>query len=124
MGNLISVQDIEKAKANFNTVRQAANQVIKDFASFGIDIQFPENLQLAYEELFEQVNEYIHDLLINNPEKLMSLLYRIDLSESSMKTAQKALNKETTSIIISELILHREMQKVLIRNYFSGRDQK
>lgn len=121
MNKIVSVKDIELAKSNLKVVKQTAQQVIKDFASFSIDISFPEDIHFAYDELFEQVNAVIHDLLQNNRELLLSLLYRIDLSEGSMKTARSAMNRDTEAVIISELILHRELQKVLIRNYFSAK---
>jgi hypothetical protein len=119
MSNIISNHDIEIAKSNLDAVKQTAAQVIKDFATFSIEIEFPENLNLAYDELFDQVNDCIHSLLYGDREKLMSLLYRIDLSEANMKTARSAIDQNTEAVIISELILHRELQKVLIRNYFS-----
>lgn len=121
MDKIVSVRDIEMAKSNLEIVEQTAQQVIKDFATFSIDIRFPENMHIAYDELFEQVNDSIQSLLKTNPEKLMSLLYRIDLSEGNMKTARNAIDKNTEGVIISELILHRELQKVLLRNYFSSK---
>ena len=124
MSDIVSINDIELAKSNLNVIKQTANQVIKDFATFSIDIRFPENIQLAYNELFDQVNDCIQNLLRKNPEKLMSLLYRVDLSEGSMKTARSAVNRNTEAVIISELILHRELQKVLIRNFFSANDNQ
>ncbi|MCB8995383.1 MAG: hypothetical protein H6538_07235 [Bacteroidales bacterium] len=113
--NLIPASEIEKSKLNEQIIRETAMQVLKDFASFGIDVSFPEDIKYAYESLYDQLKIIIAVLLEKEPERLASLLYHIDLDERKMKK-EPALFTEHE--FISQMILEREFLKVLTRNYF------
>ena len=114
----ISPNDLVKARDNTALIKKAAMQVAKDFAEFSIEIKIPEELEIVYQELFDQVNNIILELLGKSNSILQSLLYRVDLHEKDMKTAFSANNQTIRAIIISELILNRAMQKVMLREYF------
>lgn len=116
--NLISKEEIEKSKLNEQIVKETALQVMKDFASFGMEINFPENIHMAYNELFNQLTISIEELMKKDPEKLSSLLYQIDLDEKKIKNADVEPFHEHEWI--SEMILEREFMKVLTRNYFKN----
>ena len=98
-------------------IKDAANQLIKDFELFGLEIKFSGNAYNAYEELFEQVEPRINKLISTNQQKFMNILYRIDLSETQIKKALEDSN-EPFSAVVSDLIIKRELQKVVIRKYF------
>lgn len=110
--------DLANARRDEEIVRQTIQQVMKDFAMFGIELHFPEHLQCAYDDLFDQVREQVKILDTNDPGKLQSLLYQIDLSEKNLKLLLRADNPETREIILTELILDRELKKVLYRHFF------
>ena len=116
--SLISKEEIEKSKLNEQIIRETAQQVVKDFGTFGIDIEFTDNLQFAYDELFGQLKIYIAHLMETNPEKLSALLYQIDLDEKKMRNPDTELFHEHEWI--SEIILEREFVKVLTRHYFKN----
>ncbi len=79
MSELISQSELERSKKEEKFVLLTAEQVRKDFAMFGMDIIFSGNTHFAYQELFEQLQGYIDTILNTDYEKLMSLLYQIDL---------------------------------------------
>lgn len=114
--NLIPKNEIEKSKFNEQIVRETAQQVIKDFANFGMDIKFPEDLKYAYDELYEQLKVIIFELMQQNPGKLSALLYQIDVDERKMKQNTPEMFEEHEWI--TDLILEREFLKVLTRHYF------
>jgi hypothetical protein len=114
----IKQDDIVKARDNAALIKKAAKQVAKDFAEFSIEIEIPEKLEMVYDELFDQVLQIITELLNKPNSILQSLLYRVDLHEKDMKTAFSAKTQQTRAIIITELILNRAMQKVMLREYF------
>lgn len=114
--SLISKTEIEKSKLNEQIIKETAHQIIKDFATFGIDINFPDNLKFAYDQLFDQLKIHILHLLETQAEKLAALLYQIDLDEKKMKHPDVELFQEHEWI--SEMILEREFMKVLTRHYF------
>jgi len=120
--NLVPKSEIEKAKFDRQIIHDTAAQVMKDFASFGMNIRFPDDLEYAYDSLFDQLKIVISDLLQKNPEKLSSLLYHIDLDERKMKESAKDFPHENEWL--SQLILEREFIKVLTRHYFKNLDDK
>ncbi len=101
-------------------IKQVAEQVIKDFEMFGLEVRFSGNPYDAYEELFDQVQPGLDKLLQTNQQKFLSILYRIDLSEEQVKKAVQANTSEPFSAIVTDLILKRELQKVVFRNSLKG----
>ena len=116
---LISKKDLLKRQRDRDIVHKTALQVIKDFSQFGYDIRFPEDLHMAYEELFDQLSETVKVLLDENAQKLFSLLYTIDISEHSVQKGLREMNKLPVNDALTHLILERELKKVLTREYFS-----
>ena len=123
MSQLISQSQLERSKKEEKFVLLTAEQVQKDFAMFGMDVQFTGNVNFVYNELFEQLKVYIEDLLSVDSEKLMSLLYQIDLSEKELAKNDPNIQFETIPEIITHKILERELKKVLIRAYFKEKGQ-
>lgn len=124
MAELVSRSQIERSKQEEKFVLLTAEQVRKDFAMFGMEINFSGNVNFAYEELFQQLNKYIDQLLNADNEKLMSLLYQIDLGEKELTKQDPNYQFETLAQIITHKILERELKKVLIRTYFKEKGQK
>jgi hypothetical protein len=116
--SLIPKSEVEKSRLNEQIVKETALQVIKDFAMFGMEIRFPENIYLAYDELYEQLTAQIEELMKRDPEKLSSLLYQIDLDEQKVKNPEIEVFHEHEWM--SQLILEREFLKVLTRHYFKN----
>ena len=103
-------------------IKDTANQIIKDFDMFGLEIKFSGNAYNAYEELFEQIEPKINQLINTNQSKFMRVLYRIDLSDVQINKAINENSSETFSAIISDLIIKRELQKVVIRKQFNNKN--
>ncbi len=120
--SLIPKQDIEKAKINEDIIRETAEQVIKDFAGFGMDVNFPQNIHYAYDELFRELSVHVGELLHNDAEKLSGLLYHIDLDES--KFIDESVHYTHQHEWLSDMILNREFLKVLTRHYFKEHPEK
>ena len=120
--NLVPVSEIEKARLDRQIIQETAAQVMKDFASFGMEIHFPETLEYAYDSLFDQLKIKLAGLLQKDPEKLSLLLYHIDLDERKMRESNVDFLHEHEWL--SELILEREFIKVLTRHYFKNHPEK
>lgn len=97
-------------------IKDTAHQVIKDFDMFGLEIKFSGNAYNAYEELFEQIEPHIKELITSNQSKFMGILYRIDVSEEQLKKAVQEHTAQSFSEIITDLVIKRELQKVVIRS--------
>jgi len=76
-------------------------------------IELPDNISLT--ELHLQLAKYINHLILVNFEKLVSLLYRIDVSESKLKQLLKDHPGEDAGKIMATLIIERQMQKIKLR---------
>lgn len=112
--------EITKYINRLDLITDTANQVIKDFDMFGVEIKFSGNAYSAYQELFEQIEPRIKNLMHDNQSKFMGILYRIDLNDEQIQKAITQNVSESFSEIITDLILKRELQKVVIRNHFKS----
>lgn len=110
--------DIEPFKAEAEVIRQTVEQIRKDFAMFGLDVDFPLNMNMAYTELFNQLDFHVSGLLTGNVQKLMALLYQIDIPEKNILKAWEAHPEFSHSQVIAELVIYRELKKVIFRNYY------
>lgn len=123
MSELISRSELERSKREEKFVLLTAQQIKKDFAMFGMQVDFSGNVNFAYQELFEQLNVHVESLLSNNYEKLKALLYQIDLSEKELSKTDSEIQFSSISELITHKILERELKKVLIREYFKEKGQ-
>lgn len=92
-------------------------QIQKDFGleGFPIELDSSENLESTYFKLYAQIT----GLVQQDFNGLMRLLYRIDISEIKVQR-QMDLIPDDTARAISELIIKREIQKVILRKQFSA----
>ncbi len=66
------------------------------------------------------LSEYLNDLIEHDFNKLLTILYRIDVSESKVRTAlAKNPTQESAGKILAELLIEREIQKIEIREKYS-----
>jgi len=99
-------------------LNDTAQQAIKDFGMSGIEIKFSGNAENAYAELFSQIHPHIEKLLKGSKGVFYNLLYRIDLSEQQIKKAVESSLDRSVSESLTDLILKRELLKVVIRKTY------
>ena len=115
---------IEPYRNREEIIRQVAAQIEKDFSQFGLEVNFSGDVNKAYEELFSQLCNHVAELLDRDYHRLVLLLYQIDLSEKEVARTEARFPHIQRFEILSELIIHRELKKVLIRNYFKENPDK
>ncbi len=115
---------IEPYRNREEVIRQVAAQIEKDFDQFGLEVTFSGEIQNAYEELFSQLNEHLTHLLDRDYHRLVLLLYQIDVSEKQIVKTELNFPDVPKSQLLTELIILRELKKVLIRNYFKENPDK
>lgn len=69
-------------------------------------------------ELREELIVYINDLLLHNFNKLVQLLYRIDVSEQKLKTLLHENPQTDAAVIITDLIIKHQEEKIKTRRSF------
>ena len=92
-------------------------QVNKELA-----IALPEIISIA--ELQSQLAIHINYLILHHFEQLVSLLYRIDVSETKIKSLLQNQADENAGNLIATLIIERQLQKIKTRKQFSKKDDE
>ena len=115
---------IERYRDRAEIIRQVAAQIEKDFDQFGMEVQFSGDINYAYDELFAQLKEHLIYLLDRDYHRLVLLLYQIDVSEKQIISTELKYPDVPKSDLLTELIIQRELKKVLIRNYFKENPDK
>lgn len=97
-------------------VMDLCTQLSKDLGveELNVTVVFPSSN--VFEQLFNQIYPYILSFEKSNKAKLNFILNRADISENQLKREiQKNKNTEYPRLL-TELIIKRELQKVVIRN--------
>ncbi len=115
---------IEPYRDRAEIIRQVAAQIEKDFDQFGMDVKFSGEINDAYTVLFSQLREHLIHLLDRDYHRLVLLLYQIDVSEKQIIETELKYPDVPKSDLLTELIILRELKKVLIRNYFKENPDK
>jgi len=84
-----------------------------------LEIDLPEKRSL--EELKVFLSRYIDHLISNNPDKLVSILSRVDVSEKELK-ANLQNKEENASSIMAQMIIERQMEKIKTRERYRSND--
>lgn len=115
---VFSRDELQKASQKAELIQAAANQIIKDFAEFGLEVHFSGETTAFYEELSAQLEVHVQQLISENYSGFMGLLYRIDIGHKDITQYEEDMKGFPYARIITELIIHREIKKVLFRAYF------
>jgi len=116
--NKLHFNDLSSYYKRVEIIKDTAEQIKKDFEIFSESITLSDNPNTAYDELKSQVEPIIAKLMNNHYERLLSVLYRIDVNEKSISEEIYRRNDEEPSSIITDLIIERELKKVVIRRHF------
>ena len=81
-----------------------------------MDIDLPENI--SFDLLKELLSSHINFLIQSDFQKLVSILYRVDVNESKLKHLLKENQGFDAVNIITDLIIERELQKIRSRQEY------
>lgn len=84
---------------------------------FDNEIALCSSLQLFEANLAGLINEMIS----KNFERLISVLYRLDVSEQKLKEELAHASGENAGAIIARLIIERQIEKMKARSSFTGK---
>jgi hypothetical protein len=83
-------------------------------------ITLPDNVPL--EELTRKLAAHINQLINHDFEKLVALLYRVDVSEKKLRDLLHHHDGENAASLIASLIIERQLQKIKTRQQYRSRD--
>jgi len=118
----VNNQNVEALLNREEIVRQTAEQIMKDFGMFGVEITFSGNIDEAYEELHQQLIDQISALIERNYDLLLSVLYQVDITDREIARAEAELPHYSHIEIIAHQVIARDLKKVLLRRYFKMKD--
>lgn len=73
----------------------------------------------SYEELREKLANYLNHLMSTDFNKLISILYRIDIAQEKAMTAlAENAEKETSGATLARLIIERQLEKIISRRKY------
>lgn len=75
-----------------------------------LSLELPANI--SFEELKMKLSGYINEMISTDFERLLSLLYRIDVNEQKLKSMLQEYKGEDAGKIIAALIIERQRQKL------------
>ncbi|TAJ14836.1 hypothetical protein DMA11_03670 [Marinilabiliaceae bacterium JC017] len=118
---LFNKEALQRACRREDLIRETADQIIKDFSEFGLDVVFSGEVVDFYQDLFFQLKVHVTQLVERNYTRFLSLLYRIDISDNEIVAYEKEYPDLSYSEVLSILIIHRELKKVLTRDFFRSK---
>ena len=77
-------------------------------------VEGSEGYSLTKQELVDRINELIN----SDFQKLVSILYRLDISESKLKLMLKENPNVDAGLIIADLMIERQSQKLRSRQQY------
>ncbi len=101
----------------------------KDFEMTELVKNINESLQLSIpsqasrEDLIQLLTTHVNNLLNTDFEKLVSLLYRLDISEKKLRESLAVNAGQDAAPLIAQMIIERQEQKIKSRQQYTRRDQ-
>src|SRR5215470_11413067 len=94
------------------------NDLISELSN-KLEIDLPQKKSL--DELKLLLTGYISHLMSNNPDKLVSILSRVDVSEKMLK-ANLQNQDDNASSIMAQMIIERQIEKIKTREHYKSSD--
>ena len=82
-------------------------EIEKHIQKLNADVMLKDDQQFRL-----QLQHLINELIVNDFNRLVQVLYRIDVSETKLKTLLGNNTETDAAIIIADLIIERQIQKI------------
>ena len=109
-------EQLEKYRHDLAYLRDMSEQAVKDFDRFGYDLIFNADLPVSFENYKMQLAVQLKGWCKNQFDRIPSLLYHIDLPEHLLPAGYGCKDTEQ----LADLVLQRELIKVILRKHYSG----
>lgn len=105
-------------------VTEVSETISKDFDKAGISSMITAESFDDLEELKKHLTSKIKELLDNEYEKLINILYRIDINEDKLNELFGSKNRDYIPAHLAELIIERQLQKIHFRNAYKEKNKR
>jgi len=98
-----------------DNIRDVADLIIRDFH---LEEKQGDLVSRNMQEFREKLGMLINYMLDNEFEKLLNAMYRLDINEEKFRLALSNQDSPDVGLDIADLIIEREMQKVMTRRKY------
>lgn len=98
------------------------NEVFDSFEIDGRLLPAVNNEEEKFQAFRKLLIERIEELAEKNMDKLMWLLYRVDVNERKLHATLKETPPENFAPVIADMIIERQIQKIKSRKEFEGKE--
>ena len=102
----INNQNVSNHLDRSEIVQETAQQIMKDFGMFGVEITFSGDTNNAYDELHTQLIDQISILVERNYDLLLSVLYQVDITEGEIAKAELPVSLEGRTEVLGRCSIH------------------
>jgi hypothetical protein len=85
-----------------------------------LNTDFPE---VSEEQLLPKLSFFINGLIQNDFQKLVTILYKVDVNENKLKQLLLENAGEDAAVIIAALLIERQLQKIETRKQFKSKSE-
>lgn len=86
-------------------------------------LKFSDELSVTEKEQFrQQLIFYVNDLLLHDFNKLIQLLYRVDVNEQKLRMMLHANQQTDAAVLITDLLIQRQEEKLKTKRSFRSKD--
>ncbi|GEO09399.1 hypothetical protein [Segetibacter aerophilus] len=98
-----------------------STETIKEVVEQLQNVQLAFTVQInSYQQLQRELAERLNYLITHDFSLVVSILYRLDISEKKLKQLLAQTREATAGDIIAELIVERQLQKIETRKAFKN----
>ena len=115
MQNLPDIKNQLSRKELFDAFKM---QLARDFEQANFPIEFVTTLEPNYTSILGKIADELQHSENKAGFNVMTLLYRVDISEAQLKKYLAGRANENHLAVIAELIIKRVLQKVVTKHYY------
>jgi molybdopterin-guanine dinucleotide biosynthesis protein A len=110
--------DLNGYKTRKEVLEKLIRQINKDL-EINVTIEWEEQGIDLYQSIIDKVAPVIEKLIRQGNGRVEQLLYKIDVSEKKVKETFNSTLETDPTVIFTQLIIERELQKVVFRMVYS-----
>lgn len=114
--NDLSSQGLQPYLQTPELLRSLLQQLLKDFAMANVSLKLDCDISYSFDQLCQQIAETLRQQAPTSA-TLQNVFYRVDLTEKMVRKALHGQQGDTLPLM-AELIIKRELQKVVIRHWY------
>lgn len=114
----METKEIQSFFSSEKIIQDLAAQLTKDFGLEDFIVTAPGSSASTFKEFYFQLFPVVEKLHEHHPQKLNMVINRCDISEKQLNRELKKPSHKSYCASLCELIIKRELQKVVIRNMY------